>query len=271
MKTHGILLIIALSSTTLLVASCSGNTDSTGSRNRLPVGEQYELFWADEFEGEKLDTDKWDYRALGPRRDAVNVKDTVALDGNGHLILTTKRRGDTCHTAMIGTQGKFETAFGYFECRAKLQKQIGHWSAFWLQSPTLGKPLGNPRKAGTEIDIFEYLRKDGPRVHHNLHWDGYGKEHKTTGTTVTVPGLEEGWHTFGLLWTEEQYVFYVDGNQTWRTDKGVSHRPEYIILSLEVGKWAGDIEQADLPDHLSVDYVRVYKKKPSQDQLDENK
>jgi hypothetical protein len=40
-----------------------------------------------------------------------------------------------------------------------------------------------------------------------------------------------------------------------------------MILSLEVGNWAGDISTAELPDHLYVDYVRVYKEvaaKPSE-------
>ncbi len=63
-------------------------------------------------------------------------------------------------------------------------------------------------------------------------------------------------------WTPEHYVFYVDGKETWRTDNGVSHRPEYMILSLEVGEWAGDIANAKLPDRLYVDYVRVYGEKP---------
>ncbi len=226
----------------------------------LPVGDEYKLIWSDEFDGQTLDLTKWDYRSLGPRRDAVNVKETVSLDGNGHLVLTTKRAGDAYRTAMIGTQDRFETTFGYFECRVRLQEQVGHWSAFWLQSPSLGEPLGDPTAAGAEIDIFEYLRKDGDRVHHNLHWDGYGQHHKHAGTTATVAGLQKGWHTFGLLWTDAQYVFYVDGKETWRSDKGVSHRSQYIILSLEVGKWAGDIAQAQLPDHLYVDYVRVYQR-----------
>ncbi|HPY52002.1 MAG TPA: glycoside hydrolase family 16 protein, partial [Sedimentisphaerales bacterium] len=221
---------------------------------------EYKLIWSDEFDGQTLDSTRWDYRGLGPRRDAVNVKETVSLDGEGHLVLTTKRAGDAYHTAMIGTQGRFETTFGYFECRVRLQEQVGHWSAFWLQSPSLGQPLGDPAAAGTEIDIFEYLRKDGDRVHHNLHWDGYGEHHKHAGTTVTVAGLQRGWHTFGLLWTDREYVVYVDGKETWRSDKGVSHRSQYIILSLEVGKWAGDIAQAQLPDHLYVDYVRVYQR-----------
>ena len=231
----------------------------------LPV-KGYELVWSDEFEGKALDFAKWDYRGLGPRRDAINVKDTVSLDGKGHLTLTTKLIGDKYHTAMIGTQGKYETAFGYFECRVKLQKQIGHWSAFWLQSSSLGNPVGNPNKAGTEIDVFEYLRNRGDKIQHTLHWDGYGKDHKSAQKIAEISELTKGWHTVGFLWTPTQYVFYIDGKETWRTDKGVSHRPQYMILSLEVGKWAGDISKAELPDHFYLDYVRVYKEvaaKPS--------
>jgi beta-glucanase (GH16 family) len=223
----------------------------------IPV-KGYTLVWSDEFDGATLDLNKWDYRGLGPRRDAVNVKDTVTLDGKGHLVLTTKKQGDTYHTAMIGTQGKFEATFGYFECRVRLQKQVGHWSAFWLQTPTMAKPLNNPAIAGTEIDIFEYLRREGDTLHHTLHWDGYGKHHKSAKKTPRIPGLSRGWHTFGLLWTEKEYVFYVDGKETWRTGKAVSQRAEYMILSLEVGKWAGAIAKARLPDSLTVDYVRVY-------------
>jgi hypothetical protein len=32
----------------------------------------------------------------------------------------------------------------------------------------------------------------------------------------------------------------------------------YILLTDEIGKWAGDIIQATLPDKFLVDYVRVY-------------
>ena len=249
------------SSNALTVCLCVLATCAAAiGQDSTPVGNQYKLVWSDEFEGEKLDPAKWDYRGLGPRRDAVNVKDTVSLDGDGHLVLTTKRSGEEYHTAMIGTQGIFETTFGYFECRVKLQQQVGHWSAFWLQTPTMGQHIGEPATAGSEIDIFEYLRREGDLVHHNLHWDGYGEHHKHAGTDVRVPGLGEGWHTFGLLWTENEYVFYINGQETWRSTRGVSHRAQYIILSLEVGKWAGKIADAKLPDHLHVDYVRVYQK-----------
>ena len=222
------------------------------------------LVWSDEFDGKELDLSKWIYRGLGKRKDAVNVKEAVTLDGQGRLVITTSKAGDEWHTGMIATQGKFERAFGYWECRVKFQTQEGHWSAFWLQSPRLGKVIGDTAASGTEIDIFEYLRKRDNKIQHTLHWDGYGKDHKSAAQVADVAGLTEGWHTVGLEWTEKEYVFYIDGRETWRTDKGVSQTPEYVILSCEVGKWAGDISKTTLPDSALFDYVRVYKTRPKQ-------
>ncbi|MBN2329322.1 MAG: glycoside hydrolase family 16 protein [Candidatus Omnitrophica bacterium] len=220
--------------------------------------DKYKLAWSDEFDGTELDLSKWDYRGLGPRRDAINVKDCVALDGEGRLILSTKRSGDEYHTAMIGTQGKYEACYGYFECRVKLQTQLGHWSAFWLQSPKFIDG-GDPENNGTEIDIFEYLIKNGKTILFNLHWGGYGKEyHQTAGSSFEMKETPDGYHVVALEWTPNEYVFYVDGQEAWRTGKGVSQIKQYIILSLEVGEWAGDIQQAALPDSAVFDYVRVY-------------
>jgi len=223
----------------------------------IPV-DGYELVWADEFNGANLDMMKWGYRNLGPRRKAINVKNTVSLDGKGHLVLTTKRIGNEYHTAMIGTQGKFETTFGYFECRAKLQKEIGHWSAFWLMCPNAYK--GNPKVNGAEIDIFENYRQN--IVVHTVHWKITDSVHKKRNSGKRLLAAKgDSYHTFGLEWTAEKYTFYINGKKSWELTEGVSHKPEYIILSLEVDSWAGDITKATLPDHLYVDYVRVYTKK----------
>ncbi|MBM4040781.1 MAG: glycoside hydrolase family 16 protein [Planctomycetes bacterium] len=245
---------------TALVAFLSAITTSAWAAE--PAKDE-NLVWCDEFDGPKLDEAKWMYRGLGPRKGGVNVKEAVTLDGQGHLAITTTKVGEKYHTGMIATQGKHEWTYGYFECRVKLQAQPGHWSAFWLQSPTYGKAIGDVKQSGTEIDIFEYLARTPNQIHHNLHWDGYGKAHKHAGKTHTQPDLAEGWHTVGLDWTEKGYVFYVDGKETWRTDKGVSGAPEYIILSAEVGPWAGKIAEAKLPDSVCFDYVRVYKARPA--------
>ena len=66
-------------------------------------------------------------------------------------------------------------------------------------------------------------------------------------------------HDYAMLWTPEEYVFYVDGKEAWRIKAGgVSQVPEYILLTEEIGDWGGDIKKAELPDFCEVDYVRVY-------------
>jgi len=224
-----------------------------------PPSDEYKLIWADEFDGTHLDLSKWGYRALGQRGDAVVSKECISLDSKSNLVLSTRQVDEHIETAMIGTEGKFETIFGYFEARMKFQTQPGHWSAFWLQSSTMAK-IGDPKVNGTEIDIIELFSTDSKTMYMNLHWDGYGDKHKKIGSKHSEKSLAEGWHVVGLEWTPEEYIFFLDGQEVWRTDQAVSHTKEYIVLSLEVRNWAGDISKAKLPDSFYVDYVRVYSK-----------
>ena len=242
-----------------LLLSCTLLCLAGSAAGAAPPEGDYKLVWHDEFDGEALDLTKWDYRGLGPRRDAVNTKESVRVDGEGHLVLTTSKVGGEYHTGMVGTQGKFETTFAYFECRVKMQTQVGHWSAFWLQSPTINE-VGDSRVNGVEMDIFEYLASTPDLLRMNLHWDGYGDEHKSSGFQSRAPGLSEGYHTIGLEWLPEGYALYVDGKKLAHKQVAPSHRSQYIILSLEVGKWAGDIGRATLPDSVYFDYVRVYQR-----------
>ena len=173
--------------------------------------------------------------------------------------MTLTQVGAEYHIAQIATHDTFLQKYGYFECRARVNHELGAHTAFWLQSPALSKGLDDPAQFGTEIDIFEYHINQGRSwVYHNLHWNGYGAEHKQAGTKVEIAGIDEGFHTFGLLWTADAYVFYVDGQETWRTSEAVSQIPEYIILSVELSGWGGDVTQATLPDEILFDYVRVY-------------
>ena len=92
-----------------------------------------------------------------------------------------------------------------------------------------------------------------------VHWDGYGKEHKSWGRKIDAPKLDEGFHIFGLLWTPEEYVFFYDGKEVFRTaEGGVCQVPLYIKVTTEIGEWAGDIAKAKLPDDFIVDWVKVW-------------
>jgi len=219
---------------------------------------KFNLIWSDEFNNSQLDMNKWNHRLLGKRKGAVNSDNNVELNGSGQLIISTSKAKDKYYTAMIGTENKFEVKYGYFEIRTFLPIQSGHWASFWLQSPDISKKFGNPAKYGVEVDIFEYFLS---ALQHAIHWDGYEADHKSKNFKIKDVGAikTDGWNTFGLLWTKNSYYFYVNGKLTWISNTVVSQRKQYLIISLEVDTWAGDISKANLPDNLIVDYVRVYK------------
>ncbi|UCD51360.1 MAG: alpha-L-fucosidase [Phycisphaerales bacterium] len=223
----------------------------------LPEGQHWELAWSDEFDGTAIDTSKWDVMGDWKRRDGFWVKEDAYLDGQGHLILRTKKDGDRYTSGAIRTRGKFEHRYGYWVCRCQMPTEEGHWPAFWLHGNAVSQ-VGNDGRDGTEIDIMEKPWRED-RNTQNLHWDGYGAEHRHVGTQFLVPGISEGFHTFAVYWTPEEYVFYVNGQETWRSSAGgVSQVPQYAKLTEEIGTWGGDISKARLPDQFVVDYVRVY-------------
>ena len=247
----------------LAIAAGCGTVRSQSSKDFLPpapAGKQWNLAWQDEFDGQKLDETKWNRLGDRKRRDGWWVKEDAYLNGKGSLVLRTRKDGERFTCGAVNTARKFEHAFGYYVARCKQPKQPGHWPAFWLMTPGVNT-VGNQGRDGTEIDIIEVPWRDG-RLTANLHWDGYGKAHKSAGTNFCRPEVMKGWHSFGLLWSPNGYVFYVDGQETWRTSAGgVSQVPEFIKLTEEIGTWGGEIQEAVLPDYFEVDYVRVYEAK----------
>ncbi len=219
-----------------------------------PPQRAWKLIWHDEFEGQTLDETKWtvpEHKC----RDAWWTRKALELDGQGHLIIRAIKEGDQYYDAGIHTRDKFEHTFGYYVARMRLQKKAGHWSAFWLWN----RGMKHFRER-FEIDIMERPWLD-ERIQHTFHWGGEGADHKSSGHVARVPGVHEGWHTFALLWTPEQYVFYVDGQATWQPrDVPVWREPLYILVTdeIEFTGWAGDIRTSILPDEFQVDYVRVY-------------
>ena len=224
-----------------------------------PEKEGYKLYWQDEFDGNRLDTTKWKNRALGVRRGGFGTPDAVEVQG-GYLKIRAYMQHDTLMVGAVSTEGIKGFRYGYFECRARLPKTTGPWAAFWIQSPKISQGE-DPGQYGTEIDIFEYFRRQGGDfISHNLHW-AYGPHQKSSGPFLSrVPGIGEGFHTFALQWTPEKYAFFIDGLKYQETRQAVSHIPENIILSYEPCA-RKDLDVTELPDSFVVDYVRVYQRK----------
>lgn len=246
------------------------DTKEEGTKAEVPPPvENRKLIWADEFEGTSIDQTKWTIKNNPQRRTGIDGNYTGWHPDNvyqqdGNLVIRTSFIGDRYWGAAVETKGKFEIDSGYFEARVKLQKQPGHWGAFWLFTPSV-QTVGNDGRDGTEIDIFEsaYIGAGQDTLNVALHYDGYGTYHQKSNTRVTKKGFTDGnWHIFGMEWKKNQpYRFYYDGQLVWETDfGGISQVKQHIILSDEVGAWDGkqDIRKAILPDYMLVDYVRVY-------------
>lgn len=244
--------------------------------------------WADEFNGTSLDLARWGYRATGPRHDGTLTPDAVSVSA-GALNIKTYTEASRHYSGMISTQmiaaAGFEQTSGYFEARVKFNSRVGQWSAFWLQTPTMGNPMDDPETAGVEMDIAEHrtrcvtapyptapatcgANKDiSNRTQNALIWNGYG-----TGSLASVKlssaltGLGNGsWHTWALRWSSTALTFYYDGTATWSQSSPISRRSQYIILSSEVGAFfAGAIPPGGYGSRLTsttnmqVDYVRVW-------------
>jgi len=216
-----------------------------------PPGRSWSLVFEDEFDDVRLDRSRWNV-AEEVRKEGVWHPRNVQTDGEGHLVITTSRVGERYVGGGLNTVGKFERAFGYFVARVQFQGQPGHRPSFGIGC----KPAPTGGRDGTYISIVEKAELTD-LVHHSMIWGGTG----TVWARWDVPagGVMKGWHAFGLWWTPEEYVFYVDGRETWRNRYGgVSQVKQHFFVADEVDEAAGDIRKAALPDRFLVDYVRAY-------------
>jgi len=248
---------------------------------------KFELTWSDEFE--ELNRDAWNpmpYFGDGPERNKGGVEYTALArveDGMLHIPSVYSEQGIAggppgYYGAWITTSHSFRQKFGYFEARCKLPKGVGLWGAFWMHNEQVNKD-GSAARDGTEIDVFEspFYRHRLPllknMVSTNLHYGGYFNKTwrmKNIGK-FRVKEPYDTFHTYGVEWNANEYIFYIDGIESGRSSfGGVSQSEQHLLLSVEHNTkppdswvWAGDARKnkpGDMTDFV-VDYVRAYQYK----------
>ncbi len=243
---------------------------------------KFELVFEEQFNGE-LDKTLWSGIDRLPdgkttvRRGGYWNND-LAYTENGNLIIKLKYLeegldggGAGWYSAGIDTStdntNGFEQKYGYFECRCILPKCEKSWAAFWLMNYETFNCDGSGED-GTEIDVFEsfyYGDFINNKVSSNLYYDGYGEGKQSKGSVKNLVrgNPYEEFNTYGLEWNENEYIFYINGVETYRTNfGGVSKNPEFMLLSVEfeMGNENRKISK-DLEAEFIVDYVRAYQYK----------
>jgi len=138
-------------------------------------------------------------------------------------------------TGWLSTKFSFAQRFGYFEMRAMLPIGRGLWPAFWLMPLTDGWP------AAGEIDVMEQLGVDGI-YYASIHAKPNGREqHETMPVRPAGTTLTRSFHSYGVMWTAREIVFYFDRKEVARrpTPKDIV-TPMYLIVNLATGgSWPG--------------------------------
>jgi beta-glucanase (GH16 family) len=234
--------------------------------------------FSDEFDGSTLD-DKWAYRALGVtsktsgRRVSASSKAAVQV-GDGVLRLQVKadprRRGHYLN-GHISTESTYLFRYGVAAARIRFERPRGTHGAFWSQSPDASAYPGNPAKAGTEIDVAEYFGSGFPAgglASYVYHYDASGtniKDGDVLPRAVHVVGSADAFwrtfHVYSVEWSPDGYVFRIDGKVTYVTDRAVSKRTQYLVLSLLSSDWElPHLDKRQLPATMQVDWVRVWQR-----------
>ena len=233
----------------------------------------YSLVFEDEFNGDALNEDVWFHRSPGRRRNGCNAPSQVKVE-NGNLIITAEyledgEFGDGWYAGMISLRQKY--CRGYFEIKCKCNDGGDFWSAFWIQAnDPYNHDVSKGGPGGAEIDIFEAFYNNNSRsplynsVAQTIHCNGFDDdtEHIDSRMLGRFKGknIYTEYNTYGLEWTEDEYIFYINGIETARSSfgNGVSEEEESVIVSLEIP------EEVTLPKDFSsqfvVDYVRIYQK-----------
>ena len=268
-----------------------------------PLNEQlhkpgWTLAFHDEFDGDDIDTTKWNIGAWSTYTNLCyqpSDDPDVYNVNNGSLKLYIIERDYydpgaeiTKHYGSGGIEShhKFDPAFGYIECSAKLPVGTGAWPAFWLM-PII---KGGTWWPNAEIDIMEHVYDSSiGDIGSNIHWNDYGDDHVCWSNLFAGDDTEyhfnppntafDDFHVYAMKWEPGAMYFYVDGYNyatyrdedapdTMYTSQPASYNPDnikvptnpgYLRLGTGLAPWITPNIQGTVPTY-EIDYVRVYKK-----------
>lgn len=243
---------------------------------------EWELFWSDEFDGDKLDMSKWNIET-GSTGTVIKKRDNVKVE-NGDCVITLRRDNPTADiaysSAYVTTAYNFSFCYGRLEFRAKLPVGQGVWPALW----TLGDnylEIANDEKGWPlcgEIDVMELVGSSNPqnpfdnkKILGTLHWGPNRDSHQQAHYALILgESPADDYHIYAVEWDENEMVWYVDDRAYLRvklddpTMGSAFMQKHWIIMNINLNGNDGYNKFNDTtPETASmyVDYVRVYKEK----------
>jgi beta-glucanase (GH16 family) len=206
------------------------------------------LAFSDEFDGPALDASKWSTQGEPTAMSFVTVGKSKALR------ITLIKRDDMIQTN--GIRSKHEQVNGYFEASIRMNANPGHTGNMSIR----GKddkvvPYILALWEGTGEDYLSpWARYLDDKGQHDLRSDASGKKILKGGEP------SKKFNTYGILWTEKAFTWFVNGKQIHKVDRTPITAPMTVQFTHRIGEWERPrLVLKDLPDDVDIDWVKVWK------------
>jgi beta-glucanase (GH16 family) len=221
------------------------------------------LTFEDDFDGAELDLSKWaphdPWGRERPREVQAYVPKAIELrDGAAHIAARRERakydgRDREFTSGTMTTYGSFAQMYGRFEIRCRIPAGRGLEPGFRLLPVASGEVPG--------IDVFDAIGSEPTRALFGNRWGDDKTERSFTGS-YPAGDLSAGFHVVAIEWNKDKIVWFVDGEERFRSVDGVPHQPLYLAINLAVGglKARYPDESTTFPADFAIDYVRVFQR-----------
>lgn len=280
------ILLILIITGLFVLSACQGTGVPNGMLPLSPVEDcdigtlegGWVCIWADEFDGDEIDTDKWNFQTGGSgwgNNELQYYRPENAEVSDGRLIITARKEyhmGNPYTSARMTTKYKGDWQYMRIQVSAKMPSGRGTWPAIWMM-PTMNA-YGTWPNSG-EIDIMEYVGYDPDQIHTTIHTQKFNHRIGTQlGYERTLANAETAFHVYEMIWSPGRLEMFVNGESfgifayTATFNQEVPYHAAfpfdqlfYLILNVAIGgDWGGreGVNDNIFPTAMEVEYVRVY-------------
>jgi hypothetical protein len=231
--------------------------------DKFDILKSREMTFSDEFEGDRLDTDKWltkyywgekllkDQYSVESDLQAYTEKENFEIRNSVLKIITKpqkitgkawsagfgfKIKEFNYTSGLVNTGNSFRQKYGIFTAKIKLGDTHAK-SSFWMLADKITPHIDICRTSTGKV-WFDYFSANG-------------------GTLKTSIGSRyaHGFFIYTLEWTPDKLVWLINGAEVCRQTSDVPQEPMYVILSGGLDKPISSIIS------MEIDWVRVYRTK----------
>lgn len=226
-----------------------------------PPGPGYVLLYEENFEGDSLNLNDWQYRT-GRRTgmgymDGLNLQENVYLrEGNLHIAVKHEQINGKWENTGGGIIGKHNLGYGYYETLSKpFMEGHGVHTSFWQRGGA------NPNNNLFEIDSYEIDSKTWVATN-NLYVDLPFQKYSYTPwphrAQIPFTFREDGWFLDGYEFTPEGVHFYDNGKRVATAEYKNLNVHQVVWLTALNG--VGKVDSTKLPGESVFAYFRYYGK-----------